>query len=255
VDDLDINLHDYGFRYYDPAIARFTTIDPLAEAVPGWTPFRFGYNNPIRFFDPDGLLEDTYGVDGDGNISKIDDKTYYDSDGNEVDKLVRTDNGEYSTDKDGNIKQDNIDVKKGILKQGVNKKKTPNGVEYTRISTGKYEDEGKALFDFLGSKTDVEWSKVNTTESRKGGTQTDIFSSHEQAEESGGAAFISTLDNYTTLNSHMHSHPPGNKMRDESKYKPSNSDRKFAKDIHRSYPNAKLKIFFQGKYSTYDQYR
>lgn len=31
--------------------------DPLAEHAPNWTPYRFGFNNPIMFTDPTGLFE------------------------------------------------------------------------------------------------------------------------------------------------------------------------------------------------------
>ena len=34
------------------------SIDPLAHNSPSWTPYRYGYNNPIRFIDPTGLSEE-----------------------------------------------------------------------------------------------------------------------------------------------------------------------------------------------------
>jgi len=49
-----LNLYDYSARYYDPAIARFTTMDPLAELRPNESPYSFAGNNPIRNTDPDG---------------------------------------------------------------------------------------------------------------------------------------------------------------------------------------------------------
>jgi RHS repeat-associated protein len=45
------------FRSYDAAIGRFVQIDPLAEITPDWTPYRFGFDNPILYSDPDGLFE------------------------------------------------------------------------------------------------------------------------------------------------------------------------------------------------------
>ncbi|MBB4038334.1 RHS repeat-associated protein [Dysgonomonas hofstadii] len=49
-----MNLYDYSARYYDGALGRFTTVDPLAELNYAWSPFAYVDNNPINFIDPDG---------------------------------------------------------------------------------------------------------------------------------------------------------------------------------------------------------
>jgi RHS repeat-associated protein len=36
---------------------RFLSVDPLAAKAPGWTPYRFCFDNPINFIDPDGRFE------------------------------------------------------------------------------------------------------------------------------------------------------------------------------------------------------
>jgi RHS repeat-associated protein len=57
--DLGLNLLDQSARWYDPTIARFTTVDPLGEVTPAWNPYRYGFNNPIRFNDPTGMSEES----------------------------------------------------------------------------------------------------------------------------------------------------------------------------------------------------
>lgn len=37
-------------------------MDPLAENAPGWTPYRYGFNNPISYIDPDGNFETKFGA-------------------------------------------------------------------------------------------------------------------------------------------------------------------------------------------------
>ena len=56
--DLDLGWLDFHTRQYDPTIGRMLSVDPLSELAFEWTPFRFGYNNPIRFTDPSGMTEE-----------------------------------------------------------------------------------------------------------------------------------------------------------------------------------------------------
>ncbi len=52
-------IADFGARYLDKTIGgRFWSVDPLADVVPGMTPYRYAFNNPINVTDPTGMLED-----------------------------------------------------------------------------------------------------------------------------------------------------------------------------------------------------
>ncbi|MBK9565704.1 MAG: RHS repeat-associated core domain-containing protein [Saprospiraceae bacterium] len=48
---------DYGARFYDASVGRFISSDPLSELAPGWTPYRYAFNNPISYTDPTGMFE------------------------------------------------------------------------------------------------------------------------------------------------------------------------------------------------------
>jgi hypothetical protein len=39
-------------------VSRWISPDPLASWAPGWSPYRYGFDNPINFTDPTGLWED-----------------------------------------------------------------------------------------------------------------------------------------------------------------------------------------------------
>lgn len=49
------NQQDYGFRIYDPRVARFLSVDPLTKDYPWYTPYQFAGNMPIQAIDLDGL--------------------------------------------------------------------------------------------------------------------------------------------------------------------------------------------------------
>ncbi|MEQ8574016.1 MAG: RHS repeat-associated core domain-containing protein, partial [Fulvivirga sp.] len=66
--ELDLGWDDFHAKQYDPAIGRMLSVDPLSEYTPNWTPYRFGFNNPIRYSDPSGMSE----VDENGNFTYTD---------------------------------------------------------------------------------------------------------------------------------------------------------------------------------------
>ncbi|MEL7424032.1 MAG: RHS repeat-associated core domain-containing protein [Bacteroidota bacterium] len=53
--DEATGLYDYGARYYDPAIARWGQVDPLAEEYVSVSPYAYVANNPLLYIDPDGM--------------------------------------------------------------------------------------------------------------------------------------------------------------------------------------------------------
>src|SRR5690606_29788631 len=55
--DKETGMYYAGARYYNPKWSIWLSVDPLAEQAPNWTPYRYGFNNPIRFMDPDGRKE------------------------------------------------------------------------------------------------------------------------------------------------------------------------------------------------------
>jgi RHS repeat-associated protein len=56
-EDWGLGWYDYGARWYMPDLGRWGAVDPLAEEAPDWTPYRYGFNSPINYTDPDGLFE------------------------------------------------------------------------------------------------------------------------------------------------------------------------------------------------------
>ncbi len=52
--DRESDLYNYGARYYDAALSRFTSVDP----VQGNLPYTYVHNNPILLIDPDGQQEE-----------------------------------------------------------------------------------------------------------------------------------------------------------------------------------------------------
>ncbi len=65
------STYDYGFRIYNPNIARFLSVDPLTKEYPELTPYQFASNTPIQAIDLDGLEMKKSNI-----IPMLDDQTY-----------------------------------------------------------------------------------------------------------------------------------------------------------------------------------
>ena len=49
-----LNTYDYGARQYDPILARWDRVDPLAEDNTNVSPYMYCAGNPVNLIDPDG---------------------------------------------------------------------------------------------------------------------------------------------------------------------------------------------------------
>jgi len=62
-EDFGLNWYAYGARYYDPAIGRFTGVDPIADEFAWVNEFNYAENSPIANVDLWGLQR-YYAADG-----------------------------------------------------------------------------------------------------------------------------------------------------------------------------------------------
>jgi len=53
----ELGQFDYGARFYDPIVARWNVVDPLADdkKLISWSPCSYVGNNPLKLIDPTGL--------------------------------------------------------------------------------------------------------------------------------------------------------------------------------------------------------
>lgn len=54
--ELGLNTLDFGTRNYDPALGRWSNIDPYAELMRSQSPYNYGFNNPVYFSDHAGNI-------------------------------------------------------------------------------------------------------------------------------------------------------------------------------------------------------
>ncbi|MFZ1807524.1 MAG: RHS repeat-associated core domain-containing protein, partial [Cyclobacteriaceae bacterium] len=54
---MNLGLANFHNRLLDNVLGRFTTVDPMSQLASGWTPYRFGFNNPMSYTDPTGMFE------------------------------------------------------------------------------------------------------------------------------------------------------------------------------------------------------
>jgi len=60
-DDFGVNLSDYGARWYDGALGRWWSVDPMGGKTVNHSTYHYALSNPLRFIDPNGMESEAYG--------------------------------------------------------------------------------------------------------------------------------------------------------------------------------------------------
>lgn len=158
-DELGLNLYDFGFRNYDPAIGRWMNIDPLADERDWMTPYNYVQNSPMVRIDPFGLTD--FKLDKKtGVLTQVGEKN------DQPDRILKTDSkgnvkkkGEgflgflVSKSEKGKAKVDLDNIEQGILSDGMNLKSNDNIIEVGgkgQASVKGFEDFALRFSNYMG---------------------------------------------------------------------------------------------------------
>ncbi|MDL2303531.1 RHS repeat-associated core domain-containing protein [Dysgonomonas sp. OttesenSCG-928-D17] len=150
-----LNLYDYSARYMEPALGRFTTVDPLAEKYYSISPYAYCNNNPIKYIDPTGMSY-TYNwntgeyeyTDGGGNTKTVSQEEAIRNSGSKHYDLT-TESGIKSLKKELTVGGLIDRASEALLSLFaiIENKVTPDGENYTTYTARNYQNSGP---DYLG---------------------------------------------------------------------------------------------------------
>ena len=177
----NIPLLDFGARMYNPAIARWTTADPMSEKYYGISPYVYCLGNPISIIDPNGM--DIWTMDEKGNVVWV-----KESDDHRL----------YYMNNDGLLYDDYVSVSDRSILDDLTKTeaKVDGGAKVSSHTSKTGINDIFKVFKFASDKTKVEWAVH-----RNGDTYT-IGTGHNSYSASSWEDYTNGKPNAT-----VHSHP------------------------------------------------
>lgn len=184
---LDLGKVDFGARQYDPFIAGWTTIDPMAAKYGSLSPYSYCAGNPIRFFDSDGMK--VKGVfDRTTNKLYILDLDYYKKDL----PFIYVSPSDYQLegirDKNGNLTHNQVLVINNVFSGG----KIENG----RIVRDKDDERQKVIpnarYDIVDNDSDTDhcgWFRLDRQDNKRYNDKDDDTSRDGYRLHLGGLSF------------------------------------------------------------------
>ena len=208
--DEETSYSYFGARYYMSDVSVWLSVDPLADDAPGWTPYRYCFQNPIMLIDPDGMSEglpDGFTMDKKGNLTRVDD-----TGGDKYDVIYSNDydkdKGTFTPNKD---ESKALRVEKGVI-QNSSVYNVPIEDEETRetvkkdASVYKFSSsaEKEKFYNFAITNSFVEWQRLNV--SCDGTNEFYVGTNHHRRAVNVRGIFLEF--NYRVTDS-AHNHPGG----------------------------------------------
>lgn len=100
--DFGLGWYDYGWRMYDPSIARWNAVDPLADVYSPYSPYNYVLNTPINAIDPNGAYV-YFDNERDAQRLANDWNTIYGAKYGSSDAFGVAENVNFSTDENGKL--------------------------------------------------------------------------------------------------------------------------------------------------------
>src|SRR5699024_1550965 len=105
--DNETGNYFYGARYLNPKFSIWLSVNPMSEKYPGWSPYNYTLQNPVKLIDPDGRSVEESSCPNPPCNGGYGDNGYLGPGRDDVNISIDYSEGVYSTKSDNSSSKDN----------------------------------------------------------------------------------------------------------------------------------------------------